>query len=89
MAAGCSVALALAKLLVHALICKLQRRFPAVRFQNLVDDDLLQALGSFEQEISQFPDALMELVQGFEAKKLKVNWGKLETWPVLASSRPA
>eukprot|EP00959_Pyramimonas_sp_CCMP1952_P253507 5296888-Pyramimonas_sp.AAC.1 len=57
-AAGCSNALALAKLLVHTLIKKLQRKYP-------------QAIGGRAQIVEQFPSAMMDLVAGLEHKKLK------------------
>ena len=56
--------------------CKLQRLFLSVRFKNLVDDYLLQALGTAEHVLNQFPKVMMAFIQGLQRKSLHVHWDK-------------
>ncbi|CAK0905496.1 unnamed protein product [Prorocentrum cordatum] len=71
-AAGCSCALGLAKLMVHTLLMEKVRRYHLVRAQSLVDDQLLQAFGTARL----VPAALRFLADGFTERKLQVNWDK-------------
>eukprot|EP00959_Pyramimonas_sp_CCMP1952_P328086 6868505-Pyramimonas_sp.AAC.1 len=72
-AAGCSCALALAKLLVHTVTVTLKAKYPMVRFQSLVDDFLLQAIGGRQNVLYQVPQAMSELVESLQHMQLVVN----------------
>eukprot|EP00959_Pyramimonas_sp_CCMP1952_P426045 8923684-Pyramimonas_sp.AAC.1 len=47
-----------------------------VRFQNLVDGPLLQAIGGRQNVLEQFPQALSELVECLQQRQLVDNWDK-------------
>eukprot|EP00959_Pyramimonas_sp_CCMP1952_P082247 1718549-Pyramimonas_sp.AAC.1 len=47
-----------------------------VRFQHLVDDFLLQAIGGRQNVLEQFPQAMSELVESLQRRQLVVNWDK-------------
>eukprot|EP00959_Pyramimonas_sp_CCMP1952_P101076 2114436-Pyramimonas_sp.AAC.1 len=45
-----------------------------VRFQDLVDDFLLQVIGGRQHVLDQFPQAMSELVEPLQHRQLVVNW---------------
>ena len=74
--AGCSCAVGVAKLLLHALLVRIERQYPVVRAQNLVDDVLLQAVGGATQVAQQLPKAMNDLISELESKGLVISWKK-------------
>ena len=76
LAAGCSCATGLAKVMMHRTLCQLARLYPTVRYQNVVDDVMIQAIGRAEEVRRQVPEAMIKLVDLLEAKDLVVAWHK-------------
>ena len=62
--------------MMHRTLCQLGKLYPLVRYQNVVDDVLVQVIGKAEQVRRQLPEAMMKLVDLLEAKDLKVAWHK-------------
>eukprot|EP00959_Pyramimonas_sp_CCMP1952_P420353 8804552-Pyramimonas_sp.AAC.1 len=62
--------------MVHTLLLEQARRYPLVRARSLVDDQLLQALGTARLVGEQLPAALRFVADGLAERKLQVNWGK-------------
>ena len=75
-AAGCSCALTLAKCLFRCLFRRVLLNRPTLRLLNIVDDVALFSVGGTATVTEQLTSGTTELLDGFEAKRLKVSWNK-------------
>ena len=82
--AGCSCALALAKLLLYTALKTISDRHPLVKLRNVVDDVTMQACGTECKVVEQAASAVTELLNAFRARRLPVSKRKTV---YLASSR--
>ena len=68
LAAGCSRATGLAKVFIHRALQVLAQQCPLVRYQNAVDDAMVQAAGKTEEVRRQSPAAVPHLANMLAAK---------------------